>query len=531
ETSTNENDFYSTIINASSGKIGYTFKLNDGKKTVWYSSTGVSAQKPEIKNWFGTDLNQLQLFETPDWAKNAVFYQIFPERFYNGDTSNDPTSVQPWGGKPTWYNFFGGDIEGIRQKLDYLQDLGITGIYLNPIFKSLSNHKYDAIDYFTIDPHFGDLTTFHRFVAVCRQRGIRVILDSSFNHSADEHWAFQDIVKNGKDSKYWNWYTIYGYPITTNPKPNYDCWWGFGDMPKLNTANPEAREHLLEVSRYWIEQGADGWRMDVPNEVPHEFWKLFRKEVKQVNPDAYLVSEIWDNAYPWLRGDEFDATMNYRFRNTLIAFFAQDAFDAESFLNQLGQIRADYPLQAYQCLFNLMGSHDVPRILTVCKEDIARLKLIALFQFTYPGTPVIYYGDEIGMTGDRDPDNRRCMVWEPEKQNLELRNWYKHLIALRKQYPALRTGEFTPLPVSVQSIGVKKDKTIYEKILAYQRQDDKNTFMVLINNSGKPCKVTIPAAKNTKFSDVFSGKKYYSSTGRLTIPILPQKSGMIFLQE
>ncbi|MFB3895272.1 MAG: alpha amylase N-terminal ig-like domain-containing protein [bacterium] len=531
EMSSNDHDYFATIIKLSNGEFDYLFQVCDGKKAVWYSAGGISEQKPEPNKWFKTDLAQLFVFTTPDWAKNAVCYQIFPERFYNGDTANDPEKVQPWGGKPEWFNFFGGDLDGIRQKLDYLQDLGITAIYLNPIFESLSNHKYDAIDYLKIDSHFGTLTTFHSLVSECHQRGINLILDGVFNHTADEFWAFQDIVKHGKESKYWNWYFIHGYPIATSPQPNYDAWWGFGDMPKLNNANPEVRQHLLYVSRYWLEQGANGWRMDVPNEIPHEFWKLFRKETKSVDPNAYLVSEIWDNAYSWLSGDEFDATMNYRFRNTLLAFFAQDALDVDSFLGQLGQIRADYPLQAYQCLFNLMGSHDVPRVLTLCNENTAKQKLIALFQLTYPGTPVIYYGDEIGMTGQRDPDNRRCMVWEPEKQNQDLFNWYKQLIKLRKQYSALRTGEFKPVKGEVIPLEGKKDNNLNDQILVYQRRDTLNAFMVVINNSTQPAKLVITGVHNAVYRDVLSNKKYQPISGKLTISTIAPKSGLILHRE
>lgn len=511
-------DFYETIVKSS--KNSYIFKLTDGRKTILYTKKGITEKLPSIADYFDYDLSTVTIFKTPSWVKDAVFYQIFPERFYNGDTSNDPIDTQKWGDKPTWFNFFGGDLEGIIQKLPYLEELGITAIYLNPIFESLSNHKYDAIDYFKIDKHFGDLSTFHKLIKEAHKRGIKVILDAVFNHTADEHWAFQDIVKNGNKSPYWNWYFIYGYPITTNPRPNYECWWGFGDMPKLNYNNPEVREYILKVGKYWIDQGAAGWRLDVPNEVPHDFWKQFRIAVKSVNPDAYLVGEIWTSGFDWLKGDEFDAVMNYRFRNNVLDFFVNNSIDAETFLERMNQIRFDYPLQAYISLLNLLGTHDTPRVLTLANGDISKVKLAMIFQMTYPGAPSIYYGDEIGMLGEKDPDNRRCMIWEQENWNLELLNLYKQLIALRKRYNCLRSDVFIPLYTK-------------DTVLAYARRDDTETILVVFNNNETPVKkVTIPlhsigVRENSTLVDLLTGEKYRIKNGKLQFSVLPPRSGLI----
>ncbi|MBV8062091.1 MAG: glycoside hydrolase family 13 protein, partial [Nevskia sp.] len=378
---------------------------------------------------------------TPQWAKDAVFYQIFPERFRNGDPSNDPPGTLPWGGQPQNFSFFGGDLAGVLQKLDYLQDLGVTAIYFNPIFTSPSNHKYDTVDYLQIDPHFGDLSTFQSLLQAAHARGMHVILDGVFNHTSNQNPKFIDASTNGPSSPYWSWYNIYGLPVVTTPTPNYDAWWGFATLPKLMVEKtPAVADYLInQVVDFWDKQGIDGWRLDVPNEVGTDFWDRFRQKVKGDNPNAYIVGEIWTDATAWVQGDKFDSVMNYMWRGNMLQFFAQESMNVDTFDANQAALRSNYPLPATQVMFNLLGSHDTERFLYLAGGDVWKLKAAAFYQMTYPGTPVIYYGDEIGMTGGKDPDDRRCFPWDQSVWNADLRQHYHTLIRLREAHSALRT--------------------------------------------------------------------------------------------
>jgi glycosidase len=416
----------------------------------------------------------------PSWVKDAIFYQIFPERFANGDPSNDPPGVQPWGGKPVRDNFFGGDLQGIIDHLDYLAGLGVTAIYLNPIFEATTNHKYNTTDYLKIDPHFGDEAVFKKLVNECHARGIKIILDAVFNHTGVQFFAFQDIKKRGARSPYLHWYNIYSLPIGALEKPNYECWWGHGSLPKLMTLNPDVQQYLFEVTRHWMRLGVDGWRLDVPNDIPRQFWIEWRKVVKSMNPEAYIVGEIWEDATPWLQGDQFDAVMNYRFRDAALEFFVQDRLTATQFDSMLARQRADYPAPANYALQNLLGSHDTERFLTLCKGDTAKMKLAVLFQMTYLGAPMIYYGDEVGMEGGRDPGCRGTMVWDERLRRTALFERYKAAIGMRKENVTLRRGDFEKV-AAIDSTG----------IYAFARTLDGNATLVVFNNSRKIQSLTI----------------------------------------
>jgi len=456
----------------------------------------------------------------PPWVKDAVFYQIFPERFANGDRTNDPVSVVPWGAKPTTTNYFGGDIQGIIDHIGYLRDLGIDAIYLNPVFKSSTNHKYHISDYMTIDPEFGTNELFSKFLGICHRNGIRVIIDGVFNHTGTDFFAFADIVKNGEKSKYVHWYNIYTFPVKIQQPPNYQAWWGLKDLPKLMVMNPEVKKYLFDVTRYWTKMGIDGWRLDVPNEMPHEFWIEWQKLVKSINPDCYIVGEIWDNAAPWLQGDQFDAVMNYRFRAAVLGFILSDTVPPSRFDSTLLRIRSDYPPEADYAMLNLLGSHDTERLLTLCGGDVLKMKLAVILEMTYIGAPMVYYGDEIGMKGGRDPDDRRTMIWDSTKWNTNLRDWYKDLIAIRHAHPALRHGSFRTL-LADDGRG----------LFIYEREEGGDEVLVLVNNGTQPCDVLLKGIRGTEYEDLMDDRLYTVQGGALTIERLSGKWEMVLAKK
>ncbi|KAF4324638.1 hypothetical protein G195_001969 [Phytophthora kernoviae 00238/432] len=400
------------------------------------------------------------VFTPPAWVKDAIFYQIFPERFANGNP-------------------------GVIDHLDYLEELGINAIYFTPIFEATTNHKYDTEDYLRVDRHFGDADTVKRLVELCHKRGIRVLLDAVFNHSGKTFAPFVDVQKYGEKSKYKDWFHVHEFPLDVKDGiPTYETFGFEAHMPKLNTENPEVKAYLLEVAEYWIKEvGTDGWRLDVADEVDNAFWQDFRKVVKAANPDAYILGEVWNESSSWLQGDQFDASMNYPFTEAVNRFFVKDAMHADQFANSIGRQLSRYPLQASEVAFNLLDSHDTPRLLTLCEGDQRKMKLAALFQFSYMGAPCIYYGDEIGLDGDHDPGCRKCMEWDEAKQDRELFTFYQKLIALRHAHPALRAEG------SIRFLQAREGGSQ----LVMERQDDKERILILFNRSEETAIVELEA--------------------------------------
>ena len=494
-------DYFSAIVPATQ-KMEYAFRVHACGRERWVGPDGVGS-------WFQYDPRSHIAFETPAWVRDAVFYQIFPDRFRNGDPANDPPGTEPWGTPPTLRNFMGGDLQGILEKLDYLESLGGTALYLTPIFRSNSNHKYDIIDYFAVDPHFGGMALLRELVDACHKRGIRVILDAVFNHCSNQHPFFLDVREHGKKSRYWDWFHIKKWPIPDRFAKHkdalewYECWWGFHTLPKLNYTNPEVEKYFLDVAQFWLREAhTDGWRLDVPNEVIQRFWPKFRHAVKSVNPKAYIVGEIWDDATSWLQGDQFDAVMNYRFQKALLGYFAEETLDTKQLDHTLRQIMLDYPEQATAVMLNLLGSHDTARPMTAAKGDVESLKLMAALQFTFEGAPCIYYGDEIGMEGGKDPDCRRCFPWGRENKS-DLLAYYRKLIAIRRANAALRVGTFRPFVVD-------NDRELY----AFERRADRNRCIVALNRSGHEHGIGLPT--RTRAVELLSGLKLNSS--RVTVP-------------
>lgn len=396
-------------------------------------------------------------FSVIPWLRGRTFYQVFPDRFANGDPANDPPGTTAWGGPVTpgtGEQYYGGDLAGLIDRLDYLQDLGVGGIYLNPIFASGSSHGYDTVDYFQIDPRLGDLETFRLLLDEAHRRDIRVILDAVFNHTGTGFWAFQDVVERGPASRYKDWYYFRGFPVDVEA-PNYEAWWNVASLPKLRVANPEVRAYLMGVARYWTRLGIDGWRLDVPNEIREPgFWEEFRLTVKAINPEAYVVGEIWHVEPEWLEGGRFDAVMNYPLgRDGLVAFYrGKGGFSAAELDRVIRRSVLVYPEQAVEMNFNVVGTHDTARVLTALgggnlgdEPDplaVQRLKALATLLFALPGVPVVYYGDERGMLGEKGEnwDAQRAPVpWEREGSSLvqELSGHFRALIRLRRAHPAL----------------------------------------------------------------------------------------------
>lgn len=381
----------------------------------------------------------------PAWVQDAVFYQIFPDRFANGDTSNDPSNVQVWGTPPTLWGFQGGDLKGVIQHFEYLQDLGVNALYFNPIFQATSNHRYNTTDYYRIDTKLGDLDDFKSLVDLAHQHDFKVILDGVFNHCGRGFFAFNDVMENHEHSPYLDWFHINGFPLDAYDEgqaERYLAWWDLKSLPKFNTTNPEVRAYLLDVARFWIEQGIDGWRLDVPNEIDDDsFWASFREVVKSVNPEAYLVGEIWTADPRWVGPQHFDGLMLYPLRAALLDFLVKHKLTLSAFASEVEAIRAAFPPEYNTSHMLLAGSHDTQRVGTLTgNSDLTWLIFFLLFGF--PGAPVIYYGDEIGLEGGKDPDCRRAFEWNPSQWDQELQRRLQALIALRHRYPALRKGSY-----------------------------------------------------------------------------------------
>lgn len=505
-------DYWLAEIQPEHRRFSYGFRFHSGEETVWMIETGIFTEEPEpptgYYDWPYT--HEIDLFTAPGWARSAVFYQIMPDRFANGDPSINPEDVLPWGAEPTSESFFGGDLQGIINRLDYLVDLGITAIYLTPIFEAPSNHKYDTTDYKKVDPHFGDLEVLKKLVKEAQSRGIRIVMDAVFNHISANSPQFKDVTKYGERSRYVNWFHINEFPVQVKEgKPNYDAFGFFAEMPKLNTANPETREYLLHIAEYWLKEvGVDGWRLDVANEIDHAFWKEFRSRIKAINPEAYIIGEVWTDSLRWLQGDQFDSVMNYPLSDRLIEFLQTKDMDADTFASHITSLLMRYPQQANEVLFNLLASHDTPRVLTQLGGDTRKLKLALAFLLTYPGTPCIYYGDEIGLEGEGDPDCRKCMIWEKDQQNLDLHQTYKQLIQLRKDHPVLSKGQFGFL---------KRPKQ--ERMLIYERYDEHCHLTIWMNPSEELATLTHVLEGNWK--DAITGEPVASDEGLIKIHLNP----------
>ncbi len=378
----------------------------------------------------------------PNWTKDAVFYQVFPDRFCRSAKYKAVGKFVDWDTLPTRENMFGGNLAGICEKLDYIASLGVNAIYLCPIFKSNSNHRYHTVDYFEIDPVLGTLRDFDKLVKKAHKLGLRVILDGVFNHCSRGFFQFNSLMELGKNSPYVDWFHVHGWPLHAySGKPNYDCWWGYPALPKFNTDNPDVRDYLFSVGEYWMKRGIDGWRLDVPNEIDDDsFWQEFRRRIKAINPNAYIVGEIWDEPSRWLQGDQFDGVMNYPLRKAVLKYlFDESPIVLAEFATRL---REAFPEGRFGVQMNLLGSHDTIRLASLPCSNLQRVKLALTLLFFLPGAPCIYYGDEIGMLGGKDPDNRRAFPWDKLEEGMKkpIFGFIKELVELRRKSQVLRDG-------------------------------------------------------------------------------------------
>ena len=491
----------------------------------------------------------------PDWVQDAIFYQIFPDRFARSERMPD-IGFEPWDSPPTNHGFKGGDLYGIAEKLDYLKDLGITALYLNPVFASASNHRYHTYDYYNVDPLLGGNDALRCLLDQAHQREIRVILDGVFNHASRGFWQFHHVLESGMGSPYKDWFyfdtaRLHGrrrwgaYPTPEELQAlqsgedslkaiGYRGWWNMPALPKFNINTPAVRKFIFEIAKYWVDFGIDGWRLDVPGEIDDDsFWQEFRYRVRQANKEAYIVGEIWHEAHRWLQGDQFDAVMNYLVTAAALSFCAgrhinvdvvQKAgglkdrvhryMDAVGFANEVDRLMSLYKPEITRAQLNLLDSHDMPRFLSCASGDKNSLKLGWLFIMTIAGAPCIYYGDEIGVDGGHDPDCRKAFPWDESQWDHDVRAYTKELIALRKNNPALRSGDHQRLLAT-------------DGIYCYSRSLEEDTLIVGMNASESPqqFEVAYEAAQSPK--PVFGSASDISiHEGQLKFTI-PPRSGVV----
>jgi neopullulanase len=488
--------------------------------------------------------------DTPDWVRDAVFYQVFPDRFASSARVPKPGPLEPWSAPPTDFGYKGGDLLGLAERLDELVELGISALYLNPVFQAASNHRYNAYDYLAVDPLLGGDAALRELLDEAHARGVRIVLDGVFNHVGRGFWPFHHVLESGPSSPYRDWFyldeavlagrahveaygVLYGRPASDL---GYRSWWDVPSLPKLRVEHPAVREHIFSVAEHWLRFGIDGWRLDVPQDIDDPtFWPEFRARVRVVNPEAYLLGEIWEEAPAWLTGDRFDALMNYPLGMAILSFVGGPALDAGVIAGQVNYARAIAPLggapfgaqlerlfdlydpAVTAVQYNLIGSHDTPRARSVMGGSAARLRLATLAQLMLPGAPAIYYGDELAMEGVTDPGCRGS--YPPVGETLaadaaETRDFVRATIHARRDHPELRSGE-------VRVAGAGGRWVVLERTAGGRRA------LVVLNAGDEP--VEIPAADGLRALDL-AGMQPATVRGGGTI-VVPQLSGAVLVGE
>ncbi len=497
---------------------------------TYFGRSGVCNFISPTEKWIFKN-EEFKMHEIPDWVYGGVMYQIFPDRFSNGNKDLDREGVVEWGSKPHRLEHQGGDLYGVINKLDYIQNLGVNILYLNPVFLSSSIHRYDSWDHKKVDPSLGGDKALKELVSKVHEKGMKIILDVSLNHVHPQNFAFQDVIKNGKDSKYAEWFTVYDYPprlkyrphnysethkvgwdgdekqykkyleeITFKEtdleveviegdgpiiEPTFKAWWGVPDMVKVDMTNEGAKDWGLDVVEYWIKEfDIDGWRMDVAKEIDISFWKSFRDITKKAKKNVLLISEIFGDTSLWLQGDMFDSTMNYSFREALSDYFASELISTKEFSEELANLHMMYSFEALLCCQNLLSSHDVSRFLHRANGNTDSLMAAIFVQATFPGIAGIYYGDEIGLNGSNEPSNREAFPWQDEKGwDEDLLSWTTQLMNLKSNNEALKRGSF-------ELLGFQ------DSAVAYRRSHGKESTICIVNREEKLNNWEIPLVSN-----------------------------------
>jgi cyclomaltodextrinase len=429
----------------------------------------------------------------------------------------------------------------VVEHLDHIQDLGATAIYFTPIFQSASNHRYHTHDYYQVDPLLGGNAAFRTMLDEAHRRGLKVVLDGVFNHASRGFFQFNDILENGPHSPWLDWFTIEGWPLSAydGDRPaNYVGWVGNRALPKLNTDNPQVREFIMQVAEHWLREGIDGWRLDVPFEIKTEgFWQEFRRRVKAINPDAYIVGEIWYESRQWLQGDQFDAVMNYLFAESAIAFAAGPrvladqvvgrsyhpipALSGSGYADKIDWLLALYPWEIQLAQLNLLDSHDTARMISIAGGDSDSVRLATLLLMTFPGAPSIYYGDEIGLPGTNfDPDTRRAILWDRlETWDMQALAYHRQLIAMRHAHPALRTGAYHRLHADADTY-------------AFARVSDAEALLVAVNVADAPRNILVPAnglfAEGGALASLYGGGEARVEDGQMWLN-LAARDGVVLM--
>ena len=509
------------------------------------------------------------VIDTPAWARDAIFYQIFPDRFAASDRVPKPGPMEPWDAPPTVHGYKGGDLLGIAEHLDELADLGINALYLTPVFASASNHRYHTDDYYSVDPLLGGNDALRELLDQAHARAMRVVLDGVFNHCGRGFWRFHHVAEAGAASPFRPWFHLdeerlaAGHPLVVYPGPDqeaeiralamhgvgageasrrvlgFEGWWGLPALPKLNVWNPQTRAYLLDVAEHWLRFGIDGWRLDVAEEISGEFWTEFRTRCRAVKPDAYLVAEIWQPKPEWLTGHQFDALMNYPLGEATLGYAAGQHLDhritaqhneyqrylvrrdGASFGQELERLQALYDPAVTSVMLNLLGSHDAPRARTVCGGDLASLRIATLLQMTLPGAPCVYYGDELGLEGEQDPYCRGAFPWDRDSWDHGLRAYVRDVIGLRRRHRALRDGELRVLA----AVG---------DVFAMLRQADGESFVVATNAGEEQAHLTVTLPEGygtTEGASIvalggLSGGSVAGAEGSLDL-VLPPRTGTV----
>lgn len=473
----------------------YYFTLEEDGDIWYYSAWEIQKQIPEDGYFEFLYANFTGVVEVPEWSRGQVFYQIFPDRFYNGNPQNNPPGCMEWESTPTRENYMGGDLPGIIRKLDYIERLGIDCIYLNPIFEADFNHKYATTDYFRIAPGIGEEQDLHSLVANAHQKGMKVILDGVFNHVGIHFSPFADVLKHQANSRYKDWFYITKFPVTVTHHC-YECVGAYKYMPKLNTSNPEVRKFVLAVMDYWIrEYRIDGWRLDVADEVDESVWTEARYLLKQRYPQILLLGETWGNGLRLMDGRQMDCIMNYVFRDAVRDFAAYGNIDAPVFDARIQTMLASYPEHMNQAMFLPLDSHDTERFSYYCGGNKRKLILAVIFQMTFVGSPSVYYGDEVGISGGNDPDCRRCMIWDEERQDKELLELYRYLIKLRKELSCIRFGRFAV-------------NLCEERVYGFIRYDEEEEVYIVINAGEETQTVEVPVFYKSHYVEMIGRQEY-----------------------